>query len=80
MKTKLTLRLDDELIRRAKRYARRTGKSVSQMVADYFALLSPRGMEENPRYTPTVRSLKGILRGTDSDEKDYRRHLEEKYL
>jgi len=36
--TKLTLRLDDELIRSAKRYAGRSGKSVSRLVADYCGL------------------------------------------
>ena len=36
--TKLTLRLDDELIASAKRHSAKAGKSVSRMVADYFAL------------------------------------------
>ena len=40
MQTKLTLRLDDELIEEAKSYAARAGKSVSQIVADYFRLLT----------------------------------------
>ena len=37
MQTKLTLRLDDQLINRAKAFASQTGKSVSQLVAVYFA-------------------------------------------
>ena len=36
MQTKLTLRLDDWLIRKAKRFSKKTGKSVSKIVADYF--------------------------------------------
>ena len=36
MNTKLTLRLDDELIREAKEYSQETGKSVSRLVEDYF--------------------------------------------
>ena len=39
MNTKLTLRLDDQLILKAKRYSDRSGKSVSQLVADYFSLI-----------------------------------------
>ena len=39
MKTKLTLRLDDQLIRKAKDYSDRSGKSVSRLVADYFSLI-----------------------------------------
>ena len=41
MKTKLTLRLDDEMIGRAKAYAARRGTSVSALVEDYFRLLVP---------------------------------------
>ncbi len=39
MQTNVTLRLDERLVRRAKACARRSGKSVSQMVAEYFLLL-----------------------------------------
>ena len=39
MQTKLTLRMDDELIARAKAHAKKRGKSVSQLVADYFYVL-----------------------------------------
>ncbi|MDX9708766.1 MAG: DUF6364 family protein [Trichloromonas sp.] len=79
MQTKLTLRLDDELIDQAKNYAARSGKSVSQVVADYFRLL-PAGNEPAapPETAPLTCSLRGLLRGTRLDEADYRRHLEEK--
>ena len=36
MQTKLTLRLEDQLIEQAKSYAAHAGKSVSQIVSDYF--------------------------------------------
>jgi hypothetical protein len=74
----LTLRLDDELIGRAKEYSRETGRSLSQLVAAYFALLTE-GVEPRSELTPTVRSLRGVLRGHDVDEEDYRRHLEDKH-
>ncbi len=78
MQTKLTLRLDEDLIRRAKAFARASGKSVSKMVADYFATLEKD--EQDFQMTPVVRSLKGALRGQDVDVEDYRRYLESKYL
>ncbi|MHB8868098.1 MAG: DUF6364 family protein [Thermoleophilia bacterium] len=31
--------LDDHLIRKAKEYSHRSGKSVSKIVADYFSLI-----------------------------------------
>lgn len=81
MHAKLTLRLDEELIRSAKSYSKETGKSLSQIVADYFARLTARPEEVTAAApTPLVRSLRGALRGAEVDEEDYRRHLEQKYL
>jgi Family of unknown function (DUF6364) len=76
--TKLTLRLDDELIRSAKRYSVKSGKSVSRLVADYFALIDSGEEVPGPEITPRVRSLIGSLKGATATEEDYRRHLEEK--
>jgi len=80
MQSKLTLRLDEGLIRRAKVIAKRRGKSLSQMVAEYFALLGSRSSKEPDELAPTVTSLKGVLRGSKLDREDYDRHLEDKYL
>lgn len=80
MQTKLTLRLEEELIKRAKSYARGRGKSVSQIVADYFLVLGSDEKLTDEKAAPTTRSLRGILRGTRVDESDYRKHLEERFL
>ena len=78
MQTKLTLRLDDRLVKDAKLYARRTGRSLSQMVAEYFsAVTSPRAAREE--LTPAVSRLKGVLAGTKVDIDDYRAYLEGKH-
>lgn len=78
MQTKLTLRLDSALVEQAKMIAKVNGKSVSQMVADYFVALStPQHPQAN---TPGVQSLRGLMRGHEVGVEDYRRHLEEKYL
>ncbi|HBL28373.1 MAG TPA: antitoxin [Acidobacteria bacterium] len=79
MHTKLTLRIDEKLIERAKSHAQRSGKSVSKMVEDYFELLPAHAAARTRPLTPIVSSLVGILKGTHLDEEDYRRHLEEKY-
>lgn len=39
MHTQVTIRLDRELLRRAQAYARRAHKSISTIVAEYFASL-----------------------------------------
>ncbi len=77
MNTKLTLRLDEELIDRAKRHSAKSGKSVSKLVSDYFSLID---VDTAPtEITPRVRSLRGALAGSGLDERDYRRHLEDKH-
>ncbi len=78
MQTKLTLRLDSRLIQGAKRYAKRSGKSVSTVVADYFAALEA-PLDDPAFLPPKVKSLLGALGTTPVDEADYLRHLEEKY-
>lgn len=78
MNTKLTLRLDEKLIASAKRRSAESGKSVSQLVSDYFALID--AQDRDIEITARVRSLRGVLAGSALDEGDYRRHLEDKYL
>jgi hypothetical protein len=78
MQSKLTLRLDEEFIRRAKEHSRRTGKSLSGMVADYFSTINS---GENPPATahaPVVTRLLGSL-PAPVEEEDYHRYLEEKH-
>lgn len=88
MQTKLTLRLDEDLINAAKAYAHSHGRSVSVLVADYFANLTQQATKGDAAVsntTPTCKvtaSLRGVLQsgqGKDFDEADYRRHLESKY-
>ena len=79
MNTKLTLRLNEDLIGRAKRYSERSGKSASQLVADYFSLLEPEEVSVEPPITPRVQALIGALKGGDGDESAYRSYLESKY-
>ena len=81
MKTKLTLRLDASLVRRAKAYAEAHGKSVSQLVADFFSALEREQQDEGPaarELPPITRSLYGRLAGADVDEENHGRHQEEK--
>ena len=80
MNTKLTLRLDEKLIASAKRHSAASGRSVSQLVADFFSLLEAQSTSTDVEVTPRVRALRGVLAGSELDEGEYRRHLEDKYL
>lgn len=79
MNTKLTLRLDEAVIASAKRYASKSGKSLSQLVADYFLLIEAGADAPHAAVTPRVRALLGVLAGSAGDGADYRRHLEDKH-
>lgn len=78
MKTKLTLRLYDKIIRRAKAHARKSGKSVSQIVSEYFEALGE-GARSDEGLPPTTRSLLGSLAGAEVDKKQYQQYLEMKF-
>ena len=79
MQTKLTLRLDDRFIEQVKAYARRSGKSVSRLVAEYFSLL----LASSPVKTDlssSVQKLKGVFKKSKTRIEDYHEYLEENYV
>lgn len=76
MQTKLTLRLEERLITRAKTWARRRGVSLSQAVASLFEQLPA---PSDTTLTPWTRRLVGTARGKaqpPSDEAIRRAHLD----
>lgn len=82
MQTKLTLRVEKHLIETAKKYSKRRGKSLSQLFSDYLLMITnAETPKKNSKETlpPISESLKGVLRGKKLSEKDYKKHLEEKY-
>jgi hypothetical protein len=73
--TKLTLTVDEDVVRKAREYTQRHQTSISRLVT---AFLNGLGEPEPEEYPPVIRRLMGALPRT-ADEADYRRHLEEKY-
>jgi hypothetical protein len=80
MATKLTLRMDERLIKQAKQYAKQSGKSVSKLVADFFALLNLEPEEDPGKISANVKSLQGIMRDYRVTAEDYKKYLEKKHL
>lgn len=89
---KLTLRLEGELIDRAKRTAEERGTSVSKMVAGFFeSIEDPQATQEDSELGEITRRLRGSIKSTkhtdgqdeqggqSADEQSYRRYLERKY-
>ena len=79
MTAKLTLRLDTRQIRLAKQQAKRRGKSVSQMVGEFFASLDEDAPKAKAKLPPITASLMGILKDSGLSEADYKGYLVGKY-
>ena len=80
MPTKLTLSLEEKLIQQAKHYAKSQGKSVSQIVAEFFTVLSARSIDNTEiKAQPVTSKLLGCMADSELDESDYKVHLLNKY-
>jgi hypothetical protein len=82
METKLTLRLNEHVIQRAKMYARSHKISLSKMIEAYLDSVTRQNVEEKKTsITPLVKSLSGVIDlPADFDYKnEYRDFLEKKY-
>jgi len=82
METKLTLRLNDNIIERAKIYARSHKISLSKMIESYLDSITKQKEDgATISITPLVESLSGVINvPADFDyKKEYRDHLDEKY-
>lgn len=82
MGTKLTLQLDDALIKDIKKIAKAKRVSLSSMVSNYFkSLLNYQKKEEIK--SPILLEITGILSPRIDNKKlikSYKKHIEEKYL
>ena len=86
MNTKLTLSIDKTVIAKAKKYAKQTDTSISELVENYLKLLSQdvkHNMVEEPRvrYSPLAK-LRGSLKVPSNFDGEKARYnaLWEKYL
>jgi len=78
METKLTLKMDQEIIQSAKNYAENNKRSLSKLVEDYFRNLITEN-EPKKEFSPLVEELSGIISETDLKNLDYVEYLEKKY-
>ncbi len=82
METKLTLRLSENVIARAKIYAKSQRISLSKMIESYLdSLTREKDTGNNKSITPLVESLSGVINlPPDFDyKKEYADYLTEKY-
>lgn len=81
---KLTLKLNEESIQRAKEYVAQKGISLSKLIENFFdsiTLANNLESQKNDFYSPLVKELSGIIKTNDDlDVKDdYENYLMQKY-
>lgn len=80
--TKLTLTVSPDIIEKAKRYAKKQGRSLSDLIENYLKSVTYTSEEENKALTPLTRSLKASF--NVPKDWDYKERLSEeltqKYL
>jgi hypothetical protein len=80
MDTKLTLKLEDSIIEKAKGYAKQHKTSLSKLIENYLLNITSE-KSENEKITPLVKSLSGIISLPEEfdQKKDYADFLISKY-
>jgi hypothetical protein len=75
MATKLTLSIDESVIRDAKEYAQKTGRSVSQLVESYLKAITHSTKKKKSKLPPHLKRWHGAFK--IEDERDYKEIIEE---
>ena len=80
MNTKLTLTIDDQVITKAKKYAKNSGRSLSNLIENYLKNITSSD-KDGFKISPKVKSLRGTFKAPkDFDYKtELSRTLSEKY-
>jgi hypothetical protein len=80
MNTKLTLKLNEDVIEKAKEYAKSKKTSLSVLIENYLQKLTNE-KESKKTITPLVKSLSGVIKlpKNYNDKKDYTDYLTTKY-
>lgn len=80
MDTKLTLKLNEEIIVKAKEYAKAKKISLSDLIENYLQKLTD-DKKSSRKITPLVKSLSGVINLPKdyNDKKDYTDYLTNKY-
>jgi hypothetical protein len=80
MDSKLTLKLNADIIEKAKKYAKSNEVSLSKLIENYLSNLTNKTAPQ-PTITPLVHSLSGVISAADLDKMsaDYGDFLTEKY-
>jgi hypothetical protein len=82
MTTKLTLSMEEKVIRKAKEFAKKNDTSLSQIIEDYFIRLTQKEIEGKGAISVRVKKLSGVIQlSKDADlEEERRKYLEGRFM
>ena len=75
-RTKLTIRVDADVLARAKEHAKESGTTLTGLVSSFLERTA--AVSDPLKDAPVVRRLSGIL-PADASVEDHHRHLDHKY-
>lgn len=81
MTTKLTLTIEESVIKKAKRYARQTGRSLSELVEAHLQQITGQYKPDTP-ISPELRKIVGIVQLPEdfNEENELQTYYENKHL
>ncbi len=82
MTTKLTLSVEKRVVERAKVYAKRTGRSLSEIIEAYLETLTSEHAQKHNEISPKLRKIIGVVKlpKNFNEAKAKRTNLENKHL
>ena len=82
MNAKLTLTLDKTIIEKAKKVAKKNGRSLSNLIENYLKIISNESKAKDTELTPIVKSLKGSFKAPSgfNYKDELSKRLSKKYL
>jgi hypothetical protein len=82
MNTKLTLTMEQSIIKQAKKYARNRERSLSDLIENYLKVLVNEKTAHQEELAPTVKSLRGAFKLPENFnyKKELTDRLSEKYV
>ncbi len=81
MTSKLTLTVEEGVIKKAKAYARKTGRSLSELVENYLNSLTDENIDSK-QISPKLKKVIGVVKLPDNfnEKEELRDYFEKKHL
>ncbi len=82
MNSKLTLTIEESIIKKAKKYAKHKGRSLSSIIENYLKVLTVEEDKTDVEITPLAKSLQGAFKSPKNFDykKNLSKGLTKKYL